>query len=142
MPRTILGKVSLTPKGEYSPDTAYTALDVVSYEGSSWLALQDVTGVAPVEGENWMLLAQKGDQGEQGIQGIQGIQGETGGPGPTGPRGQASPGWRRPPGRGHPAPSTPTPPTTARAKRSEISRYTTAWTAPARGTSRQTAPCP
>ena len=63
MPRTILGKVSLTPKGEYSPDTAYTALDVVSYGGSSWLALQDVTGVAPVEGENWMLLAQKGDQG-------------------------------------------------------------------------------
>lgn len=87
MPRTILGKVSLTPKGEYSPDTAYTALDVVSYGGSSWLALQDVTGVAPVEGESWMLLAQKGDQGEQGIQGIQGIQGETGGPGPTGPQG-------------------------------------------------------
>ena len=80
-------KASLTPKGEYSPDTAYTALDVVSYEGSSWLALKDVTGVAPAEGENWMLLAQKGDQGEQGIQGIQGIQGETGGPGPTGPQG-------------------------------------------------------
>ena len=87
MPRTILGKVSLTPKGEYSPDTAYTALDVVSYGGSSWLALQNVTGVAPVEGEDWMLLAQKGDRGEQGIQGIQGIQGETGGPGPTGPQG-------------------------------------------------------
>ena len=63
MPRTILGKVSLTPKGEYSPDTAYTALDVVSYGGSSWLVLKDVTGVAPVEGENWMLLAQKGEQG-------------------------------------------------------------------------------
>lgn len=87
MPRTILGKVSLTPKGEYSPDTAYTALDVVSYGGSSWMALKDVTGVAPAEGENWMLLAQKGDKGEQGIQGIQGIQGETGGPGPTGPQG-------------------------------------------------------
>ena len=87
MPRTILGKVSLTPKGEYSPDTAYTALDVVSQEGSSWLVLQDVTGVAPVEGENWMLLAQKGDQGEQGIQGIQGLPGETGGPGPPGPPG-------------------------------------------------------
>ena len=80
-------KVSLTPKGEYSPDTAYTALDVVSDGGSSWMALKDVTGVAPAEGENWMLLAQKGDQGEQGIQGIQGIQGETGGPGPTGPQG-------------------------------------------------------
>ena len=63
MPRTILGKVSLTPKGEYSPDTAYTALDVVNYGGSSWMALKDVTGVAPAEGENWMLLAQKGDQG-------------------------------------------------------------------------------
>ena len=87
MPRTILGKVSLTPKGEYSPDTAYTALDVVNYGGSSWLALQNVTGVAPVEGEDWMLLAQKGDRGEQGIQGIQGIQGETGGQGPTGPQG-------------------------------------------------------
>ena len=80
-------KASLTPKGEYSPDTAYTALDVVGYEGSSWLALQDVTGVAPAEGESWMLLAKKGDRGEQGIQGKQGIQGETGGPGPTGPQG-------------------------------------------------------
>ena len=69
MPRTILGKVSLTPKGEYSPDTAYTALDVVGYEGSSWLALQDVTGVAPAEGESWMLLAKKGDRGEQGVRG-------------------------------------------------------------------------
>lgn len=56
-------KVSLTPKGEYSPDTAYTALDVVNHGGSSWMALKDVTGVAPAEGENWMLLAQKGDQG-------------------------------------------------------------------------------
>ena len=63
MPRTILGKVSLTPKGEYSPDTAYTTLDVVNYGGSSWMALKDVTGVAPAEGENWMLLAQKGNQG-------------------------------------------------------------------------------
>ena len=87
MHRTILGKVSLAPKGEYSPNTAYTALDVVSYGGSSWLALKDVTGVEPAEGDDWMLLAQKGDQGEQGIQGIQGIQGETGGPGPTGPQG-------------------------------------------------------
>lgn len=87
MPRTILGKVSLAPRGEYSPEAAYTALDVVSYRGSSWLALKNVTGVMPEEGESWMLLAQKGDQGEQGIQGIQGIQGETGGPGPTGPQG-------------------------------------------------------
>lgn len=63
MPRTVLGKVSLAPKGEYSPETAYTALDVVSYDGSSWLALKSVTGVTPVEGESWMLLAHKGDQG-------------------------------------------------------------------------------
>lgn len=87
MPRTILGKVSLAPRGEYSPEATYTALDVVSYRGSSWLALKNVTGVMPEEGESWMLLAQKGDQGEQGIQGIQGIQGETGGTGPTGPQG-------------------------------------------------------
>lgn len=80
MSRTVLGKVSLTPKGTYSASTPYGALDVVAYEGSSYLALKDIQGVTPTnDGENWMLLAEKGDQGDQGDQGIQGLTGEAAG---------------------------------------------------------------
>lgn len=55
---TDLGKVSLTPKGEYDPAAVYERLDIVIYGGNSWLVLTDgVTGITPVEGENYTLLA-------------------------------------------------------------------------------------
>lgn len=55
---TDLGKVSLTPKGEYDPAAVYERLDIVIYGGNSWLVLTDgVTGIAPAEGENYTLLA-------------------------------------------------------------------------------------
>ena len=58
-------KAYTNPMGAYDPDTAYSLLDVVSYEGASYLALKDVQGVAPSnDGTNWMLLAEKGDAGE------------------------------------------------------------------------------
>ena len=53
-----LGKVVITPKGIYNVSTTYVKLDCVLYNGSSWLALKSVTGVAPIEGENWTLMAQ------------------------------------------------------------------------------------
>lgn len=57
MPNTVLGKVSLTPRGPYDPTATYKRLDLVEYLGSGYVALRDVMGVAPAEGEDYMLLA-------------------------------------------------------------------------------------
>lgn len=76
--KTFLGKVSVVPRGEYAPQTTYQRLDVVQFEGSSYLVLKQVQGVSPTPGEHYTLLARKGDQG------IQGPQGETGPQGPVG----------------------------------------------------------
>ena len=91
MATKILGKVALTPKGEFSELTEYQVLDIVTYQGSSYISLQKTTGNLPTDEEYWQLVAEKGDKGEQGIQGLQGIQGEkgdTGATGETGPTGQ------------------------------------------------------
>lgn len=64
-----LGKVMMTPKGVYSPSTSYSRLDVVTYGGSAFIALQPVQGVTPVAGEYWGLLVSKGDKGDKGDRG-------------------------------------------------------------------------
>ena len=52
------GRVAMVPKGEWDATTAYTRLDVVLYNGSSWVAIQDSTGQAPASGSTyWQLLA-------------------------------------------------------------------------------------
>lgn len=76
-----------SPKGEYDPNTAYKALNIVSQDGSSYVALQPTTGNAPPNPVYWQLLAEKGEQGPQGVQGEQGPQGETGPQGPQGEKG-------------------------------------------------------
>lgn len=73
MPNTVLGKVSLTPRGVYRSGTRYTALDLVGYEGGGYIALREVQDIAPSDdGVNWMLLAARGGEGIQGEQGIPG----------------------------------------------------------------------
>lgn len=76
-----------SPKGEYDPNTAYKALNIVSQDGSSYVALQPTTGNAPPNPVYWQLLAEKGEQGPQGVQGEQGPQGDTGPQGPQGEKG-------------------------------------------------------
>lgn len=62
-----LGRVSLSPRGTYDAAAVYNRLDVVEYEGSSYLVLEDsTTGAIPAEGQAYMLLAEKGDKGEPG----------------------------------------------------------------------------
>lgn len=61
-----LGKVALTPKGEWNAATTYERLDVVSYQGSSYTVLKECIGQTPSEGEYYSLLASKGAKGEQG----------------------------------------------------------------------------
>ncbi|MCM1215476.1 MAG: hypothetical protein NC548_13265 [Lachnospiraceae bacterium] len=69
-----LGKVALTPKGEWSSGTNYERLDVVSHNGSSYVCLRECSNVTPVEGEYWSLLAQRGADGEPGEPGEQGTE--------------------------------------------------------------------
>lgn len=80
-------RVNPVSKGAWSSSAAYQSLDLVTYGGSTWLALTGSTNVTPAEGGYWTLFAAKGDTGAQGPQGIQGVQGTTGAQGPTGPPG-------------------------------------------------------
>lgn len=63
MATTNLGKVSVTPKGEYDPIITYERLDIISHNGSSYIVKQASTGVTPIEGEFYALIAEKGDGG-------------------------------------------------------------------------------
>lgn len=61
-----LGKVALTPKGEWSAGTTYERLDMISYQGSSYTVLKECKGITPSEGEYYSLLALKGAKGDKG----------------------------------------------------------------------------
>ena len=68
MPNTVLGKVSVVPKGDYNASTTYYALDIVGYNGGSYLAMQQVTGVTPSNDQtNWMQLSGPGLPGVDGV---------------------------------------------------------------------------
>lgn len=61
------GEKGVTPRGAYSAATPYVTDDLVQYGGAQWLALQASTGVTPIEGADWTLFVQKGDQGAPGV---------------------------------------------------------------------------
>jgi hypothetical protein len=69
MIRQKLGKVGMAPRGEYDPSAVYSALDIVKYNGSSYLVLKGVSGVEPAEGEHYTLLAEAGPTGDKGDKG-------------------------------------------------------------------------
>lgn len=53
------------PKGEWSASATYQKLDIVSYQGSSFAVLKEITGIVPTNDNiNYMLIAQKGDVGK------------------------------------------------------------------------------
>lgn len=65
---TDLGNVSLNPKDEYDPTVAYEFLDMVSYQGGSYVCCAPykttITGTAPEPGKNtefWQLLTLPGN---------------------------------------------------------------------------------
>ena len=61
-----LGKVAITPRGAYSSTAQYTPLDILSYNGSSYLVLQNCMGVTPPNATYYMVVASKGDTGSSG----------------------------------------------------------------------------
>lgn len=72
MTTKVLGKVAITPKGEYSNATTYQLLDLITYEGGSYLALKETTGNLPTNNEYWQLIAEKGEKGKDGQNGNDG----------------------------------------------------------------------
>lgn len=53
------------PKGDWNPSATYQKLDVVSYQGSSFAVLKEITGIVPANDNiNYMLIAEKGDTGK------------------------------------------------------------------------------
>ena len=64
------------PRGEWSPTIAYDQGDIVTYEGSSYIAGQDVpAGTFPTNSVYWDLLAEGGADGTAGIPGPAGATG-------------------------------------------------------------------
>lgn len=55
MAKTIIGKVSVTPKGQYVSGTNYERLDIVSYQGTSYIAKSDNSEL-PTNNTYWVKL--------------------------------------------------------------------------------------
>ena len=55
-----LGRVLPIFKGEYDNNTRYSNLDVVYYNGSSYVAKGDTKGNLPTDDENWQPVAMAG----------------------------------------------------------------------------------
>lgn len=72
-----VGRVSFVMKGAWNLATAYEKLDAVSYNGSLYIAKQNVPGGTAITNTTyWQLAAEKGDQGEIG--GVNSVNGRTG----------------------------------------------------------------
>lgn len=53
-----IGRVGLRLRGEYDSTVTYSKLDVVTYNGSSYVATTNSTGVLPTNTTKWQLMAQ------------------------------------------------------------------------------------
>lgn len=92
--QSALASVGLSYKGTWSSSTPYSKNDVVTLSGSTYLSLKSSSAVNPATdvsgtGNNWALIAQKGDVGATGATGLQGPAGPQGIQGPAGPTGVA-----------------------------------------------------
>lgn len=58
-----IGKVAIVPRGVWGADTVYRRLDIVTLDGSTYMALQDHQNRPVTNPDYWMLIAQKGADG-------------------------------------------------------------------------------
>src|SRR5262245_42793069 len=77
---------SITVRGTFDATQEYRRLDVVAFNGGSFVALKDAPGPCP--GSGWQLLA------SQGKRGVAGASGERGERGPTGLSGATICDWK------------------------------------------------
>ena len=72
-----VGRVSFEMKGAWNLATSYEKLDAVSYNGSLYIAKQDVPGGTAITNTTyWQLAAEKGDKGDTG--GVDSVNGQQG----------------------------------------------------------------
>lgn len=59
---TDIGKVAITPRKDYKNEQTYEWLDVVTYDGASYMCIAEdgCTGIVPTNTDCWQLLADKG----------------------------------------------------------------------------------
>ena len=85
------GPPGLIFTNQYNPTTPYVLTDVVTFAGSSYVAVARSTGIPPIgdpaSTATWAVLAQQGAIGPQGLQGTTGPIGPIGPQGLTGPAG-------------------------------------------------------
>ena len=67
-----IGIVSVVPKNDYDPTVTYERLNVVTYQGSSYIAKSTNTNVLPTNTDVWQLLSQKGATGAAGYTPVKG----------------------------------------------------------------------
>ena len=73
---TPIGKVMITPKGAWSSSTTYSRLDLVTNDGSSFLALKSVpAGTSLTSTDYWQPVALKGEAGASITQDMAQVQG-------------------------------------------------------------------
>lgn len=83
------GAVGLVWRSAYVGTASYVPNDAVSYMGSAWIAVKNVTGSAPLDtSTSWNLLAKKGDTGAPGKDGTNGVDGKNGSDGKNGADGK------------------------------------------------------
>lgn len=59
MPTFTLGQAAYVNKGAYSASASYAALNTVTYNGGTWVALQNVSGVEPgSDSSKWLCITQ------------------------------------------------------------------------------------
>lgn len=81
--------ISFIYRNEFVISTQYYANDVVSFNGSSYICLNDVRYVYPdSDSSYWFYLAVKGDKGDKGDKGNTGDKGDRGERGPKGDDGK------------------------------------------------------
>ena len=83
----------LVYRGAWAANSRYSARDVVTYAGSSWIALDASTNVAPSaqSADSWSVFAARGERGPRGTQGLPGEAGPQGPAGARGAQGLAGP---------------------------------------------------
>jgi uncharacterized protein YukE len=74
---------NMVPKGTWNNTTQYNKNNLVFYNGSTFIALQDNVGKAPPRNRTersafWLLFAEKGARGERGEKGEKGADGKDG----------------------------------------------------------------
>ena len=69
------GAQGLNWRGLWDSTANYVTDDAVSYNGSSWIAKRANNNIIPIEGDDWTVVAQKGDTGASGPQGPPGAAG-------------------------------------------------------------------